>query len=145
MKIDHINIVVTNIADSIAFFEMLGFVVKDRSVLEGEWISEVVGLPDVRAEYAKMNIDSGETSLELIQYFSPEGSKDPDLEKPNQIGFRHMAFQVENIEAIVEQLQNNNVEFMSEIREYPKTGKKLVYFKGPDGIVLELAEYGVKT
>jgi len=63
------------------------------------------------------------------------------LSKANQIGFRHIAFQVENIEEIVENLKGKGVEFVSSIQSYPKTGKRLVYFLGPDGILLELAQY----
>ncbi len=141
MKIDHINIVVSDIDNSINFFEMLGFGVEDDARLEGEWISDIVGLPSVKARYAKLKLPGDEMFLELIQYYSPEGNKDPGMDKPNQIGFRHMAFSVSNIDELVGRLKENNVEFTSNVREYPKTGKKLVYFTGPDGIVLEFAQY----
>ncbi len=141
MHLDHINIVVTDLEKSQKFFQLLGFETKDDAMLEGEWISDVVGLPDVKARYVKMKLPGDETFLELIQYFSPVGNKDPDLAKPNQIGFRHMAFSVKNIDEIVAHLKENDVEFMSEIRVFPKTGKKLLYFKGPDGIVMEFAQY----
>ena len=38
-------------------------------------------------------------------------------------------------------LQKKGIEFISSIQTYAKTGKRLVYFHGPDGILLELAQY----
>jgi glyoxylase I family protein len=61
--------------------------------------------------------------------------------KANQIGFRHIAFEVENIDEIVQDMKDKGIKFISSIHTYPKTGKRLVYFWGPDGILLELAQY----
>lgn len=141
MEIDHINIVVSDLETSIRFFEALGFIVKDNAPLEGEWISNIVGLRDVKARYAKLQLPDDKTFLELIQYYTPIGKADPDIAKPNQIGFRHMAFRVENIEDLVKQAKNSGAQFFSDIITYERTGKKLIYFTGPDNIVLEFAQY----
>ena len=67
-KIDHINIVVRNIEESIAFFQLLDFIVEDRAILSGEWISNIVGLDNIEAEYVKLVIPGTETRLELAEY-----------------------------------------------------------------------------
>ncbi len=140
-KINHVNIVVSNLEETKAFFLQLGFEVGDESELSGEWISSIVGLPDVRARYATLSLPGTETNLEIIEYASPPSEKDPNLDRANQIGFRHIAFEVDNIEDEVHRLKEKGIKFLSEIHTYPKTGKRLVYLWGPDRILLELAQY----
>ena len=47
----------------------------------------------------------------------------------------------EDIEKIVTSMTDDGAEFFGDIQTYPETGKKLVYFYGPDGIILEFAQY----
>ncbi len=140
-KINHINIVVSNLDKTKTFFVQLGFVVGDESELSGEWISNIVNLKNVNARYVTLSLPGTETNLELIEYKSPKSTQDPNMQKANQIGFRHIAFEVENIEDVVYNLKDKGIKFISPIQTYPKTGKRLVYFWGPDNILLELAQY----
>ena len=140
-KINHVNIVVSNLEETKAFLIQLGFEIGDASGLSGEWISSIVGLPDVEARYVTLSLPNTETNLELIEYTSPLSDKDPDMYKANQIGFRHIAFEVDNIEDEVCRLKEKGIKFLSEIHTYPKTGNRLVYLWGPDRILLELAQY----
>ena len=138
-KIDHVNIVVSNLEETKAFFIQLGFEVGDESGLSGEWISSIVGLPEVKARYVTLSLPGTETNLELIEYTSPPSDKDPNMDKANQIGFRHIAFEVANIEYEVYRLKDKGIKFLSPIRTYPKTGKRLVYLWGPDKMLLEIS------
>ncbi len=140
-KINHVNIVVSNLEETKAFFVQLGFEVGDESELSGEWISSIVGLSDVSARYVTLSLPGTETNLELIEYTSPPSEKDPNMDKANQIGFRHIAFEVNNIDNEVHRLKEKGIKFLSVIHTYPKTGKRLVYLWGPDRILLELAQY----
>ncbi len=67
-NINHVNIVVSNLEESKAFFIQLGFEVGDESGLTGEWISSIVGLPDVNASYVTLSLPGTETNLELSEY-----------------------------------------------------------------------------
>jgi len=140
-KIDHVNVVVSDLDKAREFFTQLGFLVGDESELEGEWISEIVGLKDVKARYVTLTLPDSTAKLELIEYSSPPSDKDPKIGMANQMGFRHIAFEVKDIETTVQNMKNNGIEFIGPIQTYPKTGKRLVYFRGPDGILLELAQY----
>lgn len=139
-KIDHINIVVNDLAGTKQFFSTLGFVVIKEGELEGDWIDKIVKLPHVKAKYVALALPNTQTNLELIQYYSPVGEKDPKMSSPNQIGFRHMALEVKDIENVVATLKENGVTFFSDIQVYNVT-KKLCYLLGPEGIIIELAEY----
>jgi catechol 2,3-dioxygenase-like lactoylglutathione lyase family enzyme len=57
------------------------------------------------------------------------------------MGIRHIAFEVDDIETLVSSLQQDGVAFFGDVQTYPATGKKLVYFHGPEGIILEFAQY----
>ena len=140
-RVDHINVVVSDLERAEKFFVALGFCRKDAATLQGEWISRVVGLKEVEACYVALALPGGGTNLELIQYSSPGYKGQEGVSDPNRLGFRHLAFEVENIEEVAAGLKERGVECLSEIEVFPKTGKKLVYFIGPDGILLELAEY----
>ena len=139
--IDHINIVVSDLEQSVAFFEQLGFQKEDQAKLSGQWIAAIVGYDNVEAEYAKLHLPGTPTRLELIKYYTPPSEADPQMHEANQLGFRHMAFEVDDIDAVTKRLKDNGTKLVGEIATYPKTGKRLVYFYGPDNILLELAQY----
>jgi catechol 2,3-dioxygenase-like lactoylglutathione lyase family enzyme len=139
-KIDHVGLVVMDLEGAKNFFLDLGFIVVKRSMLEGKWIDRVVGLPQVKAEYIMLAIPETQTNLELLKFYAPEGEKDPQISMANQIGFRHIALEVKDIESAVLDLKKKGVPFFSDIQIYNNV-KKLCYFLGPEGIILELAEY----
>jgi catechol 2,3-dioxygenase-like lactoylglutathione lyase family enzyme len=142
--LDHINIVVSDLDRARRFFELFGFKTLDASALSGEWISEIVQLEDVSARYVRLELPGTACKIELIVYDHPVQEDQIHPGRANQIGLRHLAFAVKDIELEVTRLENAGVEFLSDIHVYQKLGKKLVYFYGPDGILLELAEYGTK-
>ncbi len=143
-KIDHINIVVKNLEEAKKFFIKFGFVVQKDGLLEGKWIDTLTRLKNVKAEYVALRLPDGETNLELLKFINPENLSTCDNDVINKTGFRHMAFEVRNIEKVVDDLKEQGIEFLSPVQEYKETNKKLCYLKGPEGIVLELAEYNKK-
>lgn len=140
-KIDHINIVVKDLEGVKKFFLELGFVVKKTGILQGSWIDKITQLKNVKAEYFALEIPDSQTSLELLKFYSPESESHTESNSPNQLGFRHMAIEVKNIEQIVNELKKKKVVFLSDIQEYKPANKKLCYFLGPENLLLELAEY----
>jgi len=140
-RIDHVNIVVSDLKKAEDFFVLLGFDAGPRAELAGKWISEVVGLEEVEAEYIALSHPGSTVKIELIRYISPRPEHTLERNRPHTIGLRHLAFEVDNIELVVTKLQAAGIEFMSEVKTYPATGKKIIYFTGPDDIILELAEY----
>lgn len=139
-RMDHINIVVSDLERSKTFFGLLGFLEGIRSELDGNFLESVTGIRGARGRFVALHHPGSGVSVELLEF---AGSPPPaaDLGLADRIGFRHLAFAVSDIEATVRRLQENGVEFLSPIQTWEKTGKKLVYFRGPDGILLELAEY----
>ncbi len=139
-KLDHINIVVSDLEAAVRFFLLFGFESTEPAELSGEWISSIVGLPEVKARYTVLTHTGSITNIELIEYIHPPSGRSADLGVANQIGLRHIAFEVSDIEAEVARLQSRGIKFISGLKVYQRTGKKLAYFYGPDGILMELAE-----
>jgi catechol 2,3-dioxygenase-like lactoylglutathione lyase family enzyme len=138
--IDHINISVTNIKESIDFFtNLLAFTLEEEGLLEGEWFEKVTALSSAKAYFAKLSLQNNKTKIELLQYIEPQSDKEYNIAKANQLGFRHLAFEVDNIELSYKNLKTKGVHFLSDIQE--RKQKKICYFLGPDNILLELAEY----
>lgn len=143
IKIDHINIVVRDLESAKQFFLDLGFIANKQreGILEGLAIEQLTKLTNVKGYYCSFTLPKGDINIELVSYESPLDRDDPLISKPNHIGIRHIAFEVDDIKKFVGKLKKNKITFLSGIQEYKPTKKKLCYFYGPEGIVLELAEY----
>jgi catechol 2,3-dioxygenase-like lactoylglutathione lyase family enzyme len=139
-RMDHINIVISDLEKSRDFFCLLGFTEGIRSELDANFLERVTGIRGARGRFIAMHHPGSGVSVELLK-FDECPPPAADLGLADRIGFRHLAFAVTDIETTVRRLQENGVEFLSPIQTWEKTGKKLVYFRGPDGILLELAEY----
>jgi catechol 2,3-dioxygenase-like lactoylglutathione lyase family enzyme len=81
----------------------------------------------------------GQTWIELVKFYTPSDEKDIQQPFANTLGIRHICFAVEDIEAIVAKLKKKGTEIFSEIQQYEES-YKLCYVRGPEGIILELAE-----
>ncbi len=147
-RIDHVNIVVADVERSVRFYtEILGLQRGFEVMLEGDWIEAVTGLKGARAHCVFMESTDATVRLELLQYLSPSGA-DFDLNSlPNTQGIRHVAFLVDDLDALVARLRAAGVPLVSEPVEVPFAvgtmgRKRLFYFHDPDGTLLEAAAYG---
>lgn len=140
-QIDHLAIVVADLEKSRKFFEILGFEETIRSTLDAAFLESVTNIRGAAGSFVGMKHQDSQLIIELLHFDSPETLSDPQCGDPSRIGFRHLAFSVQDIESTVARLKEFGVEFLSPIRTWEKTGKRLVYFRGPDGILMELAEY----
>ena len=146
MRLDHVNIVVTDMARAVRFYgEVLGLQRGFECHLEGEWIDRVTGLSGARAHCVFLEPEGG-GRVELLQYLSPTGESLPANRLPQTPGVRHLAFQVNNLDALCERLQTAGVTLVSPPVEVPfrvahAGRKRLCYFHDPEGVLLEITEY----
>ena len=136
---DHVGIVVDDLPGTIEFFAELGL------DLLGEWsgggrsVERIVGLEGVRTDAAMMQTPDGNCRLELIKFQSPSDQGDNGHASANKPGIRHIAFAVEDIEAVVARLRARGAELVGELVSY-EDSYWLCYVRGPEGIIVELAE-----
>ena len=70
-RIDHVNIVVSDLDRMIAFYrDVLGLRITKQVTIFGEWVGSVVELGDVHADVVYLDLDSG-PRIELIRYNKP--------------------------------------------------------------------------
>ncbi len=148
-SIDHVNLVVADLDRMIAFYESaMGMRVTKRVTISGEWIDQVVGLRGAQGDVVYLELPSG-PRVELIRYHQPTTPRPDSLGQSNVPGIRHIAFKVDDIDATVERLKHAGVEFLSPVQLVPDAQvtyaggvrKQLVYFRDPEGNLLELCEY----
>ncbi|GGU32880.1 glyoxalase [Streptomyces violascens] len=136
---DHVGIVVDDLAAAVAFFVGLGLEVQREGSVEGGWVDRVVGLEGVRADFAVVQTPDGHGRLELTKYHAPTGSGGNLNPSANTLGMRHVAFAVEDIDAVVAGLRGRGGELVGELESY-KDNYRLCYVRGPEGLIVELSE-----
>src|SRR5438105_4188758 len=110
-RIDHVNIAVEDIEAMVRFYcELLGLKQTKRVTISGEWVSSVVGLKDVHADVVYLELPAG-PRIELIRYRNPVEARPRGANFPNAPGLRHLAFAVDDIEAITKRLHSVGVKF----------------------------------
>lgn len=148
--IDHLNVVVSDMARSLAFYTgVLGGVKTKEARLNGEWIERIVGLSGVRAHAVFVELPGGGPRIELLRYEAPAGVAGAENSRANTVGLRHFALRVTDVAAMVAKLRAAGVEVFGEPVSVPSgvvefeagARKTLVYFLDPDGVIIELAQY----
>jgi catechol 2,3-dioxygenase-like lactoylglutathione lyase family enzyme len=138
-RLEHVGIVVADLAAAKAFFVELGFKLEGEGPVEGDWVDRVVGLDGVRVEFAMLETPDGQGRLELVQFHSP-AVRSGDRDAPaNTLGLRHLALAVDDIDAAVAGVRAHGGELVGEVENYQDI-YRLCYVRGPDGIIVELAE-----
>ena len=136
---DHVGIVVDDLAAATAFFVELGLKLQGETPVEGGWVDRIVGLESIRVDTAMMETPDGNGRLELVKFHAPSGP-DGDRDAPaNTPGLRHLAFVVDDIDAAIAGLRAHGGELVGKVESY-KDIYRLCYLRGPEGIVVELAE-----
>jgi catechol 2,3-dioxygenase-like lactoylglutathione lyase family enzyme len=136
---EHVGIVVDDLAAATEFFAELGLVLQGEAPVEGRSVDRVVGLEGVRADTAMMQTPDGNGRLELVKFHSPSNQGDNRHAPANTPGIRHIAFAVEDIDAVVAGLRAHGGELVGELERY-EDSYRLCYVRGPEGIIIELAE-----
>jgi catechol 2,3-dioxygenase-like lactoylglutathione lyase family enzyme len=140
----HIAIVVDNLEKMLDFYQnTLGFHLKKRFFMSGDDFEKGVGVKESSANVVHLEIPNSSITLELQEY-SPKLKREENLSKANYNGFRHIAFLVEGIENIYNELKAKGINFVSKpiLVTQPENvkGVKFVYFKDIEGNIIELSE-----
>jgi catechol 2,3-dioxygenase-like lactoylglutathione lyase family enzyme len=136
---DHVGIVVDDLPAATEFFVQLGLELRGEASLEGPVVDRIVGLESVRTDVAFLQTPDGHGRLELIKFRAPPHQGDDRDAAANAPGIRHVAFAVEDIEAVVAGLRARGGELVGELERY-EDSYRLCYVRGPEGIIVELAE-----
>lgn len=139
-RMDNVLIVVDDLDAVRAFFVELGMEVDGQTTVEGPWVDRVVGLDGVRADIVMLRTPDGHGRVELSKFHSPPAVRaEPEGAPANALGLRRIMFAVEDIDDVVERLRGHGAELVGEIAQYEEI-YRLCFVRGPEGIVIGLAE-----
>ena len=138
-RMDHVGIVVEDLDAAVAFFVELGLELRGSGAVGGAWVDRVIGVPDTRSEVAMLETPDGQSRVELSRFHSP-ASLSGDPEAPaNTRGLRHLAFLVDDVDDVLARLRGHGAELIGQIERY-EDYYRLCYVRGPEGVIVELAE-----
>jgi catechol 2,3-dioxygenase-like lactoylglutathione lyase family enzyme len=138
-RMDHVGVVVDDLAQAVAFFAELGLELEGEATVEGRTVDRVVGLEGVRSDIAMMRTPDGHARLELTKFHSPPGRGGDPGAPANALGIRHVTFAVDGIDDVLQRLRGHGAELVGELEQYGNS-YRLCYVRGPEGIIVELAE-----
>ncbi|SHH47823.1 methylmalonyl-CoA epimerase [Tepidibacter thalassicus] len=130
-KIDHIGIAVSNLEETLKFYEeVLGIKCEGTEIVEDQKV-KVAFLP------------VGDTEIELLESTSKDGPIAKFIEKNGgRNGIQHIAVRVDNIEKAIEEVKSKGYRMIDEKPRYGAGGAKIAFChpKSTHGILLELSE-----
>lgn len=139
-RLDHVSIVVEDLAAAIAFFTALGMVPEGKASIEGPWVDRINGLKDIHVDIVMMRTPDGHGQLELTKFRNPKLIEmKPVIAPPNALGLRSIMFAVDSVDDTVELLRAQGAELIGEVAQYQDV-YRLCYMRGPAGIIVALAE-----
>jgi catechol 2,3-dioxygenase-like lactoylglutathione lyase family enzyme len=157
-NLDHVAFAVSDLDRSLHFYrDLLGLEFILRRVWDEEYVRQMVGIPDAVLDIALLKLPGdkgspldengkfvpakGDAMLELIEYRQPKGrAVDSQVYTP---GNAHLGMLVDDMDALYERLVAEGVQFISPPMTSvagPNKGRKTVYLRDPDGIVVQLMQ-----
>jgi catechol 2,3-dioxygenase-like lactoylglutathione lyase family enzyme len=139
-RMDNVLIVVDDIEAAKAFFAELGLELEGETTVEGTWVDRAIGLNDVRADIATLRTPDGHGGVELTKFHTPPAVRaGPENAPANTLGIGRIMFAVDDIDDVVARLRSHGAELVGEIVQYEDI-YRLCYVRGPEGIIIGLAE-----
>ncbi len=139
-RMDNVSIVLEDLPAGIAFFAELGLELEGEMPVGGRWVDRIVGLEGVQVDIAMMRTPDGHGRLELTKFHNPKALiPEPKNAPANMLGIRRIMFAVDDIDDVLARLQSRGAELVGEVVQY-EDKYRLCYLRGPEGILIALAE-----
>jgi glyoxylase I family protein len=148
LGIYHLNINVTNLDRSRAFYELFGFRVIDTfHEKHNSALDHGLGLPmgtnsENNALFMMVGSNKYATVIDLAEWVHPKANSG-GLTEPHSLGVPRFCLRVKNIHKLVARLKSHGVKFLSEEPQRLETLKRKPHFiccRDPDGLIVELVE-----
>ncbi|HOE92374.1 MAG TPA: VOC family protein [Methanofastidiosum sp.] len=136
VALNHIALLVSNLETSKKFYKKtLELDVVFEQPISGEQFERVTGIDEFDVVFAVLSDKKSKVNIEIVEF------KNGLMESPSL--FNHIAFEVEDVDALYQKLVNNCIETISEpvtlSHPHPKiNGKRFFYFYDPDGNIIEV-------
>jgi catechol 2,3-dioxygenase-like lactoylglutathione lyase family enzyme len=138
-RFDHVGVTVADLDTATAFFVGLGLEVEGRTFMEGEFVDTVIGIQGSRSHIVMLRPSEGGAGLELSSFVRPEHEPGSPTAMANALGLRNVSFEVDDLQATVDQLAADGYGLVGGIGQYENIWR-MAYVRGPEGIIVSLAE-----
>jgi catechol 2,3-dioxygenase-like lactoylglutathione lyase family enzyme len=138
-RFDHVGITVADLDAVTEFFVKLGLEVEGRTFVEGEFLDTVCGIPNSKTEVVMLKSPDEGARVELGRFVRPDHVPGSPSAMANELGLRNVSFEVDDIEATVDEVAADGYGLIGGIGEYEGVWK-MAYVRGPEGIIVSLAE-----
>src|SRR4051794_12706300 len=139
-RMDNVLIVVEDLDAVISFFVELGMELEGKGPVEGRWVERVIGIDDVRQDVAMLRIPGAPGRIELAMFHTPKAIRSEPIDPPaNTLGIRRVMFAVDDIDDVIARLRTRGAELVGEVEQFENI-YRLCYVRGPEGIIVGLAE-----
>jgi catechol 2,3-dioxygenase-like lactoylglutathione lyase family enzyme len=137
---DNVLLVVDDLEAAKAFFAELGLELQGETTVEGPSVDRLIGLKGVRATIASMRTPDGHGQIELDKFHTPAAVRaEPEDAPVNALGIRRIMFAVDDIDDVLGRLRRHGAELIGDVVQYGDDDR-LCYVRGPEGIIVALAE-----
>ncbi len=126
LSLDHIAVTVQDMERAVTFYRnVLGLEVLGQLLLN-------------EGTFKLVYLQAGAARIELFA-FTEEGRRSETADRNEDLGFKHIAFTVDDVDAVARRLQAHDVPFTVEPTDAPG-GVRLAFFHDPDGNLLEIVD-----
>jgi catechol 2,3-dioxygenase-like lactoylglutathione lyase family enzyme len=135
----HVGIVVKDLARTTDFWvNLIGFKLHVDAIEQSPYIDELLGIEKPGLRTVKL-IDENDFIIELLE-FSNYPSNENWVGNLATTGLTHIALTVNDLKTLTVKLKENGYELVSGIKNSPNGAVKVVFVRGPEGLMLELVE-----
>ncbi len=138
-RLDHVGVVVEDLAAAVAFFVELGLELEGEARVEGAWVDRLLGLEGVRADIAVVRTPDGHGRVELSTFRTPAATSAAPRAPVNTPGIPRLTFSVDAVDDVLDRLRAHGAELVGEVAQYGDI-YRYCYVRGPDGVVIGLVE-----
>ena len=138
---DHVTVVVTDLDEAKRFFGLLGFRETRATVVSGDEMSRYMGIPEWEADHVTMELAEAPAhqEVQLLRFHHPGLPDNPFESNLARLGFNHVCFAVDDLDAALTVLEGGGVRIRNEVMEFHD--RRLVFIVGPGDVTVELAEW----
>ncbi|MGY1738998.1 VOC family protein [Geodermatophilus sp. SYSU D00684] len=138
-RMDHVGVVVEDLAAAVAFFVELGLEPEGETAVEGDWVDRLLGLDGVRADLAFLRTPDGHGRVELSTFRTPAATGTAPRAPVDTPGIPRLTFVVDAVDDVLARLRPHGAELVGEVARYGDV-HRYCYVRGPAGVVIGLVE-----
>ncbi|MGA1931214.1 VOC family protein [Arcobacter sp. YIC-464] len=112
--------------------------------LRGEWLDKAIGIKNARQMGVHLTLPGFEKNAPTLEIFSYEEFVDTNPIMANHIGFTHIAFEVEDVDATMQKALDNGATKLGEVIENKIEGVgmlKFTYLRDIEGNIIEIQSW----